>query len=427
MKTKAESQKLIDSIREEIIVNAGNAKHLELLYQKDKSSFKLAFDQLESSLKGQTLLQAWNERLKFQRELIVWGSKMDWMVVLTLCLLAGLVAKIPDFTGMDEEFFYPRNLSFIVFPYLTAFFAWKQNLAIQKVLIILGVYLLAIVYINLLPNNIFSDTLALACIHLPFILWAIASYTFGSGKLNDLPKRLEFLRFNGDFAVMTTILLIAGAILSGITLGLFHFINFDIEEFYFQYVAIWGLAAIPVMSTFLVRTNPQLVSKVSPIIARIFTPLVLVMLVIYLFAIVGSGKNPFTDRDFLIIFNVLLIGVMAIILFSISENVKNTSNKLGNYLLLSLSIVTIIVNCIALSAILYRMSEWGLTPNRLAVLGGNILILINLVMVTYKLFISVKSKAEMESVGLTISRYLPVYVIWAVVVTFLFPVLFAFA
>ncbi|WP_439882026.1 hypothetical protein ACSX1A_02465 [Pontibacter sp. MBLB2868] len=51
--------------------------------------------------------------------------------------------------------------------------------------------------------------------------------------------------------------------------------------------------------------HPDLVNKVSPVIARIFSPLVLVMLVIYLFAILYSGKNPYSDREFLIIFNLL--------------------------------------------------------------------------------------------------------------------------
>ncbi|MEX2568811.1 MAG: hypothetical protein WD431_22910, partial [Cyclobacteriaceae bacterium] len=40
------------------------------------------------------------------------------------------------------------------------------------------------------------------------------------------------------------------------------------------------------------------------------------------------------------------------------------------WVLLLLSAVTIIVNGITLSAILFRISEWGITPNRAAVLGG---------------------------------------------------------
>ena len=78
---------------------------------------------------------------------------------------------------------------------------------------------------------------------------------------------------------------------------------------------------------------------------------------------------------------------MAIVFFSIAETQKNPESKISSLLLFALSIVTVIVNGIALSAIVFRISEWGITPNRLAVLGGNILMLINLHVVTYGLLI----------------------------------------
>ena len=187
-----------------------------------------------------------------------------------------------------------------------------------------------------------------------------------------------------------------------------------------------GLAASPIVGTYLVQTNPQLVNKVSPVIAKVFTPLVLLTLVIYLLAVIGTGKDPYNDRDFLLIFNMLLIGVMAIILFSIAETSKNSESKIGTWLLLGLAIVTVIVNSIALSAILFRISEWGITPNRLAVLGGNILILTNLLIVTYRLFKTIKDSNEKDNIEKSIATFLPIYSIWTVIVTFIFPIIFNF-
>ena len=86
--------------------------------------------------------------------------------------------------------------------------------------------------------------------------------------------------------------------------------------------------------------------------------------------------------------------------------------------------MTIIINGIALSAILFRISEWGLTPNRAAVLGSNVLILVNLLLVTWQLFRVLSKKAEIHAVGKVIGYYLPVYGVWAAIVTFLFPYLF---
>jgi hypothetical protein len=225
---------------------------------------------------------------------------------------------------------------------------------------------------------------------------------------------------------MTAIMLIAGGLLTVITFGMFELIGIRIEDFYFQYVIICGLAAVPIIATYLVRANPGLVNKVSPVIAKIFTPLVFVTLVIYLIAVLYTGKDPYNDREFLIIFNFLLLGVMALILFSIAEISKNPGNKINAVLLFALSVLTVVVNSIALSAILFRISEWGITPNRLAVMGGNILILINLLIVTYSLFKTLKNTTEIEKVEYNIASFLPVYTAWTVIVIFAFPVLFGF-
>jgi hypothetical protein len=225
---------------------------------------------------------------------------------------------------------------------------------------------------------------------------------------------------------MTALIVIAAAIMSGITIGLFSLIGFNIEKFYFQNIVLFGLPAAPIVGTYLTQSNPQLVGKVSPVIAKIFSPLVVVMLVIYLIAMVYSGKDPYNDREFLLIFNALLIGVMAIIFFSIAEASKTTKSQVEVWILFLLSAITVIVNGIALSAILFRISEWGITPNRTAVLGGNVLILINLLLVTGQLFRVLSKKASITGVGKFIALYLPIYVLWTIVVTFIFPLLFGF-
>jgi uncharacterized membrane protein YozB (DUF420 family) len=139
-----------------------------------------------------------------------------------------------------------------------------------------------------------------------------------------------------------------------------------------------------------------------------------------------SAKNPYNDREFLLIFNALLIGVMALIFFSVAETSKTNKSHAEIWVLFLLSAVTIIVNGIALSAILFRISEWGITPNRAAVLGGNVLILINLLFVTAQLFRVLSEKANISVVGKAISFYLPIYFFWSIIVTFLFPLFFGF-
>ena len=413
-------------MREKIKNNLDNPIQLERLYQENRITFKREFNLIYPDIRETATAQIWNARLNFENEKISWGTSKELIFVIVLSFIAGLIAKIPDFTEITPDYFYPRNIAFVVFPLLSAYFAWKHKNQTKNILIVSVVFLISVIYINVLPNDPSSDTLILACIHLPLFLWTVLGFTFVGDKLDNSQRRLDYLRYNADLVVMTTIILIAGGLLTAITFGLFELIDIKIEEFYFHYIGIWGLAAAPIVGTYLVQTNPQLVNKVSPIIAKVFTPLVLVTLVVYLIALIFTGKDPYNDREFLLIFNALLIGVMAIIFFSVAETSKNADSKIGTILLLGLSIVTVIVNGIALSAILFRISEWGLTPNRLAVLGGNILILANLLIVTYRLFKTIKDKNEIEKVENSIASFLPIYCLWTIFVTFIVPVLFNF-
>lgn len=413
-------------MKNEIFSHQKDPRQLEKLYRTNKEAFKRDFITLYPEIQGNTLADFWNERLNFESDEINWGTGKELLFVLIASLLAGIIAKLPTIFSIGEDFFYPRNIGFIIFPFLTAFFAWKNKLSTGKIAFMVGATLVGLIFINFLPDVQKSDTLILSCLHLILFLWLILGFSFvGETGINE-ERRLAYLKFNGDLLVITALILIAAAIMSGITIGLFSLIGYNIEEFYGEYVVVFGLPAAPLLGTFLTQTNPQLVDKVSPVIAKIFSPLVLVMLVIYLVAMVYSGKDPYNDREFLLMFNALLVGVMAIIFFSVAESSKTSKSRPEIWVLFLLSVVTIIVNGIALSAILFRIAEWGITPNRAAVLGGNVLILINLLLVTLQLFRVLSKKAFKTGVGKVIAYYLPIYFLWAIIVTFLFPLIFGF-
>ncbi len=413
-------------MKDEILDHLSEPGQLERLYRTNKVAFKRAFSTLYPELKGNTLADCWNERLNYESDEINWGTGRELFLVIIASLVAGVIAKLPAILTISEDFFYPRNIGFIIFPLLTAYFAWKNKLSTNKIIFISGAILVGLIFINFLPDVKKSDTSMLSCIHLLLFLWSVLGFAFVGKMRNNDEKRLSFLKYNGDLIVITTLIVIAGAILTGVTIGLFSLIGFNIEQFYFKNIVIFGLPAAPIVGTYLTQTNPQLVSKVSPVIAKIFSPLVLVMLIIYLVAIVYSGKDPYNDREFLLIFNALLVGVMAIIFFSVAESSKTSKSQVEIWILFLLSVVTLIVNGIALSAILFRISTWGITPNRAAVLGGNVLILINLILVTVQLFRVLSKKASITGVGKVIAFYLPIYFLWTLIVTFIFPLLVGF-
>jgi hypothetical protein len=413
-------------MKSDILHNLDNPKQLEKLYREDASSFKKEFNQIYPRQQDKASLAFWNERLNYEAAKPSWGSTTELVIVIVFALLAGLIASIPNITGIDNEKFLFRNISFIVFPLLSAYFIWKQKLAFKQYLFPLLAFIIAAIYINLLPTNKESSSIMLAFIHLPIFLWTIFGYSFLGENIKSSQSRIGFLRYNGDLVVMSGILLLSTVLFSAITVNLFDLIGINIEIFYFQNIMIWGIAAIPIVATYLIQTNVQLINKVSPIIAKIFTPLVFINLFIYLSAMVYTKKYPYQDRNVLLLFNVLLMGVMALILFSIAEAGKATKNKFSLIVLFGLSALTLIVNAIALSAIVYRINEFGFSANRIAVLGGNLLIFINLVLVSYKLFLTSFKNGTIEEIEESIAGYLPVYAIWTGLITFLVPLLFQF-
>ncbi len=410
----------------EIKVNINNPKQLEKMYREDKPSFIKAYNAIYQEIKDQPLAQVWYERLNYSHADIGWKNKNEIIFIVIVSIISGLIAKIPGFIGIEYDTYLHKNIGFVVFPMLSLYFAWKQKVNPKKYILPAFIFIGSAIYINNLPNNDKSDTIILAAIHLPIFLWTVLGYAFVGGDLSNSQKKISFLKFNGNFIIMTVLILLSCVLFTGITIALFELLGSDIEKFYFEQVAVWGLSAIPMLSTFLVQNNPQLVNKISPTIARIFTPLVLVTLFVFLCAFLYSGKNIYNDRNFLLLFNALLIAVMAIILFSLTEVTNKDKSKIHLIFLFILSLLTIVANAIALSAIMFRLAEFGVSPNRLAVLGANLLIFIHLLLVTISILKNLNGKSGVHEIEVKIAAFIPIYAVWTAFVAFALPLIFNF-
>ena len=409
-----------------ILDNIHNPAALEAMYRKDATQFKLAFTSLYETIKHEPIAKVWHERLHYVQPSVNWGNRNEWWMVICVAAAASIVALVPNFIKIEEDVYYSRNVGLILFGALMAFFIFKQKQVLSSIIVPVVITVASVVYMNLLPNLPKSDSIVQAAIHMPLLLWVVFGYVFMNGGFAKSNSRISFLRFNGDFMVMSGLMLIAGGLFCGITIGLFSLIGIKIEYYFAHYIVPIGLSSAPVVAAFLVQNNNQLVSKISPVIARIFTPIVFVTLFIFITTIIAKGQYPNSNRDFLLLFNVLLVAVMALILFSLTEITKSSDQKMNHWLLLGLSVLTIVVNIIALLSISYRINSYGFSPNRLSVLGADLLILFNLILVSRKLFLIVRGKVGVEEVEKSIAVFLPVYFIWTAFVAFGFPILFHF-
>lgn len=411
-----------------ILEQLNKPEELEKMYREDKKGFEKAFDQLPDELEDNQLYQFWRYRLQQEKPELrkSAASPTDILILLIACFVACLLIKLPSFFTLTqtETDFYQKNSATIVFFGMSLFAVLKTGFS-KKIhwIWFMLFFLVPAVYINLLPSSINNDTVTLVYLHLYLLMWCLYGIIF-IGMDYKRHKRMDFIRYNGDLVVLTTIILIAGGVFSGITVGLFGLIGWKIEVFYFNYIAVWGLVSAPIVATYIIKNHALVTNKIAPIIANIFSPLVLLMLVVYLVSIPFSGKDPYNDREFLLVFNMLLLGVMAIIIFSVSETSKSRKQSFSKVILFLMALAAMIINLVALSAIIYRLGEFGFTPNRTAVLGSNIVLFVHLAWITVKLFqVSFKSK-NLHVVENAVAVYLPVYAIWTAIVVFTFPFIF---
>jgi hypothetical protein len=359
-------------------------------------------------------------------EEIHWGKKNELLWIGIAVIIAGLIAKIPQFQGIREDLFYERNVSFIFLPILMIYFNWKKGQVWNNLIVPFIVIALSIIYINWLPSGLKNTTSSLAFFHLPIMVWILLGYVFLGNKMDFFKNGIQYFRYSADLLLMSVIILLSGFLFMAMTMGLFKLIGIDTAFIIQNYILVWGLPAVPIIATFIVQNNPQVVNKISPVIAKIFTPMVTLMLILFLFGIIVTGKNLSKDREFLVVFNALLIGVMALIIFSLSEMSKVGRQPFQLYTLLTLSVITIILNSFALFAIVLRLLEFGLSANRIAVIGADLFIFTHLILVTRKLFLFSKSLVNVSDVEETAGNFLPIYFIWNAFVVFLIPILFGF-
>jgi hypothetical protein len=351
----------------------------------------------------------------------------DIVALVIACVIAGFLIKIPDLFNicLSDDQFYCRFGGWIVFFGLSLYLLMRKDVFELKYRIIsFFAFLIPGLYMLMINPIGKSPSMNLAYLHMPLLMWCFFGMIHMNFELSDKAKRIGYLRFNGDLLALGAVILLAGVLLAGLTIGLFEAIGMKIEEFYIKYIVLWGLVSAPIVATFIIRNFPSVTNKIAPLIAQLFSPLVLITLIIFLTSIPFSGKDLYNDRSFLLVFNMMLLGVMALVVFSVTETSLNRKNRFMEVTLFLLTIAALLIDAYALSAIGYRIASFGFSPNKFAVLGSNVLIFLNLVLILVDLIRVNFRKASIERVENTIAFYLPVYFLWTLIVVFTFPLIF---
>jgi len=413
------------------------AAQLEQAYRLDPVQFRSWFDGVYQHNSQSLLLQAWQARLSFddraqhsytENTSPANVSKSDNSLLLYVVLISVLVwaiAKLPDFIAIDGQWFYPRFIPFLVIAALLVYFNISRAIEKVQLLISIGGITVVLLVLLLLPDRPGSDSITMALIHNPFVMLSLLGIIFCGGHWRESSARLQYIRYGGELLIFTALILLGGAVLTALSLGLFDLIGIPINEWFFDYVVVLGAMSAPLIATWLWDQVMNRDSKLASVIANVFSPLFLLLTVAYLLALLGQQRSAFNDREFLIIFNALLLVVWGITVFSVTGRTDKNS-RLLDLTNLSLVLVTLVIDAIALTAIMYRLFQFGITPNRIALSGANLLIFVHLVWIFFEYLKAFQRKSGTEVIKTTIGRYLPVYSLWSIFVVAGLPLLFGF-
>jgi hypothetical protein len=211
------------------------------------------------------------------------------------------------------------------------------------------------------------------------------------------------------------------------TMGIFASIGADAEWFVERWLLPCGAVGAVVVASWLVEAKQSVIENMAPVLSRLFTPLFAAVLVTFLATMVWTGRGIDIERDMLIAFDLLLVLVLGLLLYSISARDSDAPAGAFDWLLVMLVIIALLVDALALAAIVARISDFGFTPNRVAALGENVIVLVNLAWSAWLYGRFLRGRGPFRAMEKWQTDYLPVYAAWAAIVVVLFPLLFGYA
>jgi len=358
----------------------------------------------------------------------------ELFILLILGIVQFVISQLPFLFGMKLdgpfEAHYFLTLIVLVFSVFCCYFLWKRGAGLIMIISYAVLYLLIAVVSNIYLISMKqeeSTTMILMLIHLPLFFWLslLPAYT-GPGEFRNPGRQLDFIRFTGETFLYGILIGCGTAVLIGAASFLFSDTGISMDVLFEQIFLTGILPLIPLAAAALVEAKGHLIENFAPVLARIFLPLFLLLLIIFLSFSWIAGTPMSGNRELLIVIDLLLALILAMILYTSSiERDEGTRSIWDIIILLSIG-AAVIVDIYALVAILGRFSEFGITPNRLAATGENFLLLLNLggLFFLYSKFTAGKTtrKSIMQFQGL----FLAVYAVWLLIVGLLFPIIFSF-
>jgi hypothetical protein len=286
-------------------------------------------------------------------------------------------------------------------------------------------FVLAALVVNLYPYRADSATEALVAAHLPVALWFAVAYPYMGGTTRSHERRMDFVRLTGEWIIYYALIALGGGVLLGLTALIFEPIGADVEQVV-EWVLPSGAVGAVIVAAWLVESKQHVVENMAPVLTMLFTPLFAVMLTIAAATYGVSGVAGAFDRELLGVFDALLVVVLGLVLYAMSAREPSAPAGVMDRVQLIAVTSALLLDVMVLGAMVARIGDLGLTPNRAAALGLNLVLLVNLAGAAWLSMRFLRGRIAFHRVERWQTSYLPIFALWAATVVAVLPPLFAF-
>ena len=140
-----------------------------------------------------------------------------------------------------------------------------------------------------------------------------------------------------------------------------------------------------------------------------------------------TGLGGAFDRELLGVLDALLVVVLGLVLYGMSAREPSSAPGWMDRIQLVAVVGALVLDLMVLGAMIARIGDLGFTPNRTAVVGLNLVLLVNLAGAAWLSARFSRDARRFHRLERWQTTYLPVFALWAAAVVVVLPPLFGFA
>lgn len=270
------------------------------------------------------------------------------------------------------------------------------------------------------------------------IFFIIIALSYNGFQVLNSKTISEFFTFSADISIFAALITGVVSTVFGIFIAIVLYLIQDIIQSLDEKVII---KLILLSISFLSSIFPFLVyivykkmkTNISIYLSRILMPFSLLFIFILLLLLLIPDIRPYDNRVTFVLYNIML-AVIVLNMFFVRADYKSSIFTKALYIVLP--IVAILFDILVLTSSLYRLAEYGITPNKITLVGTNLVMLGNLVFITFfniKSILNIfKNNEDIKDIkNITIGDtknvlYIYVYAAWAFIVCFIMPLFYNF-